>query len=374
MFTLEFDERIYSFGKYEALVRVGTTDRLIISLSGVGNVAANQMGFEWRATIRRQSEGATYVIVKDTARSWFNEDDGFSQLVDFIRRLILDQHISDAVAIGLSMGAYGALVLASVLPIDRVIAMSSRACLDERGAFDGRNRSLIQKIAAGPRLSVAGLEKPSTTYVYVFSVDERNDVFHAEIFAANSAGNNTVFLAYHGDHNTGVTMTRSGTLSSTMGTILAGDLSPGTWSKLGFTAVSTDEITAIAAFHRAPRGIDAAGLAEIISHRILPCGAEAMKDLRHLWPHAPVSTGRRIGPNHLRAYLGRGWGGAQATGTWSVGKDHVLQFSIIELSQPTSVRVTLALRALVNNRQERQSILIKQGELIVFEKVVTVED
>ena len=104
----EREGRERRFGGYAALIVPGVSCRLVISLAGVGDPDNNRMSYEWKRTLEVELPGDHLIFIKDIPGTYFNSEDGYSELLEFILSYISYNKIDDLVLLGLSMGGYGA--------------------------------------------------------------------------------------------------------------------------------------------------------------------------------------------------------------------------------------------------------------------------
>ncbi|WP_425049401.1 hypothetical protein [Psychromarinibacter sp. S121] len=101
----------------------GTSDRLVVSLAGVGAQPKELPPFEFMGTAWDQ--GRNHVLLAtERRRSWLNDAAYSGELVRQIETLVEQLSIRDIVCLGNSMGAYMALNLPQLTRVDCVIAFS----------------------------------------------------------------------------------------------------------------------------------------------------------------------------------------------------------------------------------------------------------
>lgn len=101
----------------------GRSDRLVVSMSGVGRRRNRMPPFEFVASASNGHDNHV-LLVSDRTRSWMNRRTVSEAIVEQVEAL-KDRHgIKSVVTLGNSMGGFMALVLPQLTPVDRVIAIS----------------------------------------------------------------------------------------------------------------------------------------------------------------------------------------------------------------------------------------------------------
>jgi hypothetical protein len=166
-----------SFGVYDVIVRRGTLPRLGIILTGIGDPSKAVVEFDFLGTIKRIDPRSSIIFVRDSSRSWYNNQDGLSDLVNFLKSYIDSFGIQSVCCVGLSAGAYGACVISQFIDVDVVLAMSTRAVLEKNG-FDTRNKSIVNSVECFHYNKIENFLQKRTKYVFLSSIDEPFDVVH----------------------------------------------------------------------------------------------------------------------------------------------------------------------------------------------------
>lgn len=105
----------------------GSSSRLVVSFSGVGNKRHEEPPLEFfrlaHGLPRGAGQGANHVLfVTDESRSWMNTPGLAEAVAETVTETAARIDASRVVAIGNSMGASAALILASLMPVDTVVA------------------------------------------------------------------------------------------------------------------------------------------------------------------------------------------------------------------------------------------------------------
>lgn len=210
-----------NFAGYEVKTHVGTSEQLVIAFSGVGNVISGEVQFEWGNSLTSACDGDHVIFVKDNLRSWYTREEGRQKVVALLQEYIKRHQIKNAIAFGLSMGGYGALVFSSLIAFDRVVVLSSRACVGKRSDFDTRNKSLMRDI---PENAFSKISKEAanreTRYIFLASRDQCNDLKHLALLHKEFP--EARFYLSRGDHNIGHEMNLQGKMKSFLQWLISG--------------------------------------------------------------------------------------------------------------------------------------------------------
>ncbi|WP_286902366.1 hypothetical protein [Vreelandella sedimenti] len=198
------------FGGYEMEVIPGERNVLYVAFSGIGDLKNTTVPFEWKQSLSRTGEGAHIILVKDNLRQWYTNPDGQKLVATAITEYIKDNQIEDVLALGMSMGGYGAIVFSSLIEFNSVVALSSRECVGKASTFDQRNRALMKNIVNGPQSHIENLINPRTRYCFISSADQVEDLMHF-MRLTKSCPQAHYFLA-RGNHNLGHEMIVRGTM------------------------------------------------------------------------------------------------------------------------------------------------------------------
>ena len=110
-------QRVWDSAPFTVDYQHGPGDQLVIAFSSVGHDPARPPSAEFV----RSLSGGRALFVRDAARSWAN-DPGFEAAVLGAYRAACEAGpVARVMTLGLSMGAFAALVAAQVLPVDVVL-------------------------------------------------------------------------------------------------------------------------------------------------------------------------------------------------------------------------------------------------------------
>ena len=126
-----------NFGDYSIKHTKRNKTKLIISVSSFG-IAQKEVEWEFQGLYKQ--ENFDIVFIKDNCRSWFNSKNGFNSLIEFIVNYIKNNNFHSVYSLGLSSGAFGAILLSHYLKINRVIAFSPQTVLNKNARKDWDTR------------------------------------------------------------------------------------------------------------------------------------------------------------------------------------------------------------------------------------------
>lgn len=110
--------RVWAEGPFLIDYLHGPGDRLVISFSSVGHDPSRPPSPEFVRTLA----GRRALFVRDAVRSWANDPGFEAALLGAFAAACEAAPVSRVLTLGLSMGAFAALVAAQVLPVDVVLA------------------------------------------------------------------------------------------------------------------------------------------------------------------------------------------------------------------------------------------------------------
>lgn len=133
---------------YEVMEDKGEVDSLIVSISGIGNPELDRMLFELGGVFSKLNRRDHVIFLRDTRRSWFNDVEGYEDLLLYIRGYIQENEIKNVILIGMSMGGSGAIILAKDLLPSHTICINPQIFIGAGAApWDPRYVDLWGKIA-----------------------------------------------------------------------------------------------------------------------------------------------------------------------------------------------------------------------------------
>lgn len=116
--TLQALRRVWSVDPFDVDYQDGPGDQLVIAFSSVGHDPARPPSPEFVRTLA----GRRALFVRDHSRSWANDRGFEAALLGAFDAACKAGPVARVMTLGLSMGAFSALVAAQVLPVDVVLA------------------------------------------------------------------------------------------------------------------------------------------------------------------------------------------------------------------------------------------------------------
>lgn len=188
-----------SFGGYDLRIEPGERRELIIAVTSLGILGVKQY-FEWVGTTRGIAAGRHIMFLRDTRHSWYNAEEGWRDLIDRIRAHCFTHRIERIFVFGVSMGAFGAGLLAAQLPVTAALLLAPQASIDLKdAAFDDRFLEVWQALPGRPRPDLRWAATGGTRFLCCFSVDDAYDISHVALLRAALPG--CTFLPIRGEHN-----------------------------------------------------------------------------------------------------------------------------------------------------------------------------
>jgi len=344
------------FGDFEALCVLRQTEKLIVSFAGIGDLANDNPDYEWIESLISWNNEYSFIFIKDNSRSWYTSGTGIQELAFWLRKLIDELAIKKSIAFGLSMGAYGAMIVDNLVEFDLVIALSSRAKVGAQAGFDPRLESLSLKVRDHPNNDSLNLIRDDGNYVYLYSIDDPCDMMHAtRLYSIKKP--NLRFFKTRGQHNIGYNIKKTFGLDSFFDWIFIHDCST---THFAFTPF-TDSLIEIASIlehlghpdrlsyddylkyflksdiEYIPRII----LDDILKHTVdktltlfeekrAPRNISCTEHVRlHLLPIVPYCY---LSPEEFVRNLAFGWSDLEPHGCWAVGRWHGIEGRIIGIS------------------------------------------
>jgi hypothetical protein len=359
----------HRFGGYEVMLVPGRDERLLVSVSSLGQPDGT-VPFEWVQTLDQRGGDQHVLYVRDTRQSWYNAAAGWTDLLDWLAAYQAAHYIRWTAAFGVSAGGFGALLLAEHLPLQRVVALCPQAGIDETAGFDQRYRSYWDRIGpmARPRAAQAFIGAPDV--FCCFSVDAAEDVIHADLLRQR---NRCVLpVPFRGAHNLAGEFRLRDLTDAFITEVLAAAPDFGRLGAIAPDARFVALAEAYLAFVR--RDIDEPAWRELIgavpaaavpayayhwlAERLIDEASAACRDHAGVTAASawPAHRGRTAIVAQIGPYLARGWSPADHAGAWSIGRWHFLRAWVADEPSGETCRVTLHLRVWVPARRPAQTI------------------
>lgn len=348
------------FGPYEVMVAPGRSDRLLLSVASLGQPDGT-VPFEWMQTLDCRGGAEHVLYIRDTRQSWYNTEAGWPELLHFLAAYQARHGIRWTAAFGVSAGAFGALLLAEHLPLQRVVALCPQSGIGGSAGFDQRYRAWWDRIGPMPRPEAghAFLGRPEVACCY--SVDAAEDVVHAECLAARNAA--VARIPFRGAHNLAGEFRLRDLTEAFVEELVAERPDFGRLGAIPPHPAYAEAAPAYLALVRHEMAEEAwQGLVAGIPGPVLPAYAyhwasEMLADAaaaeHRRWEAVaaaaawPAHRGRTAIAQQIGPYLARGWSAADAAGAWSVGRWHFLRAHLLDEPPGERCRVTLHLRVWV---------------------------
>ncbi len=344
---------VKDFGDYQiATGQISESNKLVISLAGIGSPSGG-VPFESVKSFMNLQTKPNLIFLKDNSRSWYTSDHGLDDVVSYIQNFIKTHKISETTTFGLSMGGFGAALLAKKLKADRAIALSPRTLLGPKCKFDTRNKEHSNKLSEIKYDDMLSLLTAHTALTVIYSIDDRYDSAHAVRLLNTTAR----LVAYRGDHNIARSLKERDQLESFLGDCISGKL---TLKKYGFFEPSHHAFAlALSKVNVSPAGLTDALLSktpdEFVPEYLYPelQGRWLIEHLeRPSTPYIPVHAAvaypahsylcaekRKVAP-----YLGIGWDAPEEFGAWGIGKHHTIKMRMVAMPSNNKIKITLRFR------------------------------
>lgn len=189
----------------------GQTDRLVLCFSSVGTDSGEPPPPEWRRRMERRVPQDHLLYLADPTRSWLNRPGLIEQMVDAIQSEAARSGAKRICAIGISMGAFSAMVLAGFTRIDVVVAHSPQYSVDPALVPDEQRwRKFVDAITTFRIRSVADHLQPHCQY-FVFLSRHGRELPQRRLIRAQS-NLDLYLMSPQAYHNTHLTMRSAGVL------------------------------------------------------------------------------------------------------------------------------------------------------------------
>ncbi len=176
----------------------GTMRRLMVSFTSVGQERDKWPPKEFIGIASQQGKNHVMCIT-DISRCWMNADGMDQKIVTTISDYILDNGITHLMAMGVSMGAYNALILGRMMPVRRVIAFAPQYSVHPQVVPEEKRWWFFRKqITKWPHREMNRLPRDPAK-VFIFHGDTPDERMHWEKFP--QAENVKHYIFSGADHN-----------------------------------------------------------------------------------------------------------------------------------------------------------------------------
>jgi hypothetical protein len=159
--------RVWSADPFEADYQHGPGDQLVIAFSSVGHDPSRPPSPEFVRTLA----GRRALFIRDAARSWANDPGFEAALKGAFDAACEAGPVARVMTLGLSMGAFSALVAAQVLAVDVVLAFGAQYSIAP-GAGETRWAEWTDRLTL-PRWPVAPLPAKGWVCLFHGGLDDR---------------------------------------------------------------------------------------------------------------------------------------------------------------------------------------------------------
>jgi pimeloyl-ACP methyl ester carboxylesterase len=344
---------VKEFGAYQAVIGQHVeSDRLIISLSGFGP-ETGEIPFESVHSFSGLESSPNLIYVKDNTRSWYTNRNGMKELVEYILDFVKANKIEDVTTFGISMGGFGAVLLARKIGANRAIALSPRTLVGPRCTFDNRNINYTRALKDIECDDIRELLGGGLALTVIFSIDDPFDATHA----SRLVGTGARVIASRGEHNIARTLKNRGELDSFLEACISDNID---MERYGFFDPPPESL--ILGMNKIVQNSDAVTktLLNSIPDEFVP--EYLYGELVDKWSklHFTQSTSKYFsydlatacpahpflvaeGP-HVAKYLGVGWAGPEEFGVWADGAIHTIKLRMTSMPASGSLMLTLVLR------------------------------
>lgn len=188
----------------------GGSETLVVSLTGIGKKVAGMLPDEF-VGIAWAGGRNTSIFISDLRRTWYNDTRVLSESVDHIRRIADRLRPRRIVAIGNSMGGFGAIVLSSLMEISTVISFVPQYSVDrDLMRDDPRWQGWRVRLPAMVYRTAGEYFVPRTNY-YTFHGSGPLDNLHTRLFPIRGNVHSFVFPRLR--HNLAAVLKENGHLA-----------------------------------------------------------------------------------------------------------------------------------------------------------------
>jgi hypothetical protein len=370
---------IVNFGSYRAKIKPGNVPSAIVSLAGVGHPAADNgsliaMSFEWEHTLQRLERREHVIFLQDTGRSWFNDAPGWDELVSFLNNYFASNRITHKVALGLSMGATGSIILGSHIRFDKVIGMSPQALIPcDDCPWDDRFTEFRKRIRMIRFTDTSRIIEDGDRYQFIFSFDDPIDMRHASVFHRTASKLDLAMV--RGAHNIGSEMARRRSLDRFVYDLLQNE--HGHLTELGvfkadrqlFDLVDDEpDRTRILELGLTRPGDLPSYFYPIYHEEVLNLNLERGEAYQQAvcGNPFPIHAAQIIEGQSLVPYAVYGW---SSEDNWSVGRHHILTMRVMDILSFPDAWMELTLEPLLHERHRRQRVQVMANGMPMVDAV-----
>ncbi|WP_419896677.1 hypothetical protein [Roseomonas sp. USHLN139] len=194
--------------------------QLVIAVTGLRRAGEPITAFDFHASLMARP-GIDRLFLRDQRQSWYNAEPGWDAMAAALRRQVAAGGYERATVLGVSMGAFGALLVGALLPEARVMALCPPVSVDlaRRGPAIIRYQRWFEEEQPVPRPDAVMTGDPRR-FLCLFGDLDVIDVANAEAFKAE--GWPQVFICPDGGHELGAFLKQAGRFNRVLDRLLEG--------------------------------------------------------------------------------------------------------------------------------------------------------
>lgn len=372
------DENEILFEDYDIAVVPGTNDELIIALCSIGDPGKIPV-MEWKGTVAQIGGRQHAIFMRDRVKSWYNSRNGWDAMIGWIKDYCARHDIKRIYAFGLSMGGFGAAILARYLPLRRTLMLAPQASTRPEVYFDMRFRHYWEQITDPHCASIGDIGPCDTEFACVYTVDTLWDTLHAGMI--HEALPDCHFIPIHGDHNVGGELQERQEHLRLLRWLMDREIDHGVTMFRGMNddVFNNSRLVMVGDQEQIDANVNA-----IIRTRGFPAVPGILFDSlspalrRHLLNHLgspskarklhayPLCRGVNVMHDRLKPYLAEGWSKIEHFGFWSEGEQCRIRAHMIDTAAQAPVLLVLHAQLFIAPGR-RRTLRITQRDKILAE-------
>ncbi len=189
----------------------GTSRHLVLAFTGIRHQLG---GLPMDEFIGTASDNASnhVLFISDLKRSWYSSARLMDKIVEAVTGFIAKHNIANTVAIGNSMGGYGAILFAELLPVSKVVAFVPQVSMHPDVLLETRWIKHRPYFGAELPPSLAPVIARSKAYFFLFfGVNSEADAAHAALLSKQPRL--SLFMLQNCGHDVGAFLKNAGLLT-----------------------------------------------------------------------------------------------------------------------------------------------------------------
>lgn len=150
----------------------GHSRSMVVAFTGRHAQFAGQPADEFARSAHGRGGRNNVLFVSDLTQSWYSRPGLWERIVEMVKAVIRSEGIQELVALGNSMGGFGALLLPRDVPVRRAIAFAPQISMDPAVIAEDRWQRVQRKFGALPVSNIGDTVAQTKTQYYI-SVGER---------------------------------------------------------------------------------------------------------------------------------------------------------------------------------------------------------